>query len=55
MQADNNLNGLYMRKSGKLTGHIHACNSLTSFEYPAHIITGNGNDAKLLKSIRIDS
>jgi hypothetical protein len=26
-----------------------ACNSLTSFEYEAHALTGNGNDGNMLK------
>ncbi len=41
---------IYIRKFVKLTGHTYACNNLTSFAYAAHAITGNGNDANLLKS-----
>ena len=33
----------------KLTGYTHSCNSLTNFEYEAHILNGNGNYVNLLK------
>ena len=37
--------------SGKMTGHDYAWNNLTCFEYAAHAINGNENDANLLKLI----
>ena len=33
----------------KLIDHSYACNSLTSFEYEGHAMTGNGNHVNLLK------
>jgi len=33
----------------KLTDYTYACNDLTSFEYEAHAMTGNGSYVNLLK------
>ena len=33
----------------KLTDYTYACISLTNFEYEVHEMTGNGNQANLLK------
>ena len=40
------------KKIGKLTGHTNASNNLTNFWYEGHQITGNENEAILLRIAR---
>jgi hypothetical protein len=38
-----------VEKFVKLTDHTYVCNDLTSFEYEAHTMTGNGSYLKMLE------
>ena len=40
---------LDLKKIVKMTDHIYACNSLTSFEEEGYTMTGNGNHVTMLK------
>ena len=44
-----------LKKFVKLTDHTCACNDLTSFEYEAHIMTGNGKhvETSLAKFVKL--
>ena len=46
---DNNPPKMRFKKFVKLTDYTYACNDLTSFEYEAHAMTGNGSYVNLLK------
>ena len=40
------------KKIVKLTGYTYDCNSLATFEYEVHALTGNGNQMNLLEKNR---